>query len=101
MKFIPHKDPKTSTHILNASSNLLGICFVVLTSLRLLALNDKTVIDELTVAATILFMTSCIFSFISIRNDNGKLEYVADVLFITGLLLLFVTTVLFSLNLIH
>jgi hypothetical protein len=33
-------------HILNASSNLLGLCFVVLTSLKFLKLTDRTYIDE-------------------------------------------------------
>jgi len=57
------KNGKSSPHILNASSNLLGLCFVVLTSLKLFNVAHKTVIDDLTIAATILFMASCILSF--------------------------------------
>ena len=93
-----HKSP----HILNAASNLLGICFIVLTSLKLLDKSDKTVIDDITIVAIVLFMGSCIFSFLSIRNDNpgGWMERVADVFFLGGLLLLFVTTILFSFNII-
>lgn len=90
-----------SSHILNASSNLLGICFIVLTSLKLLNQGSKTIIDEITLAAIILFMTSCILSFLSIRSKNGlgeRLEKIADYMFITGLTLLFVTTILFSFN---
>ena len=67
------KNEKSSPHILNASSNLLGLCFVVLTSLKLLDIAHKTVIDDLTVAATIFFMASCILSFLSIRG-NAKNE---------------------------
>lgn len=93
-----------SSHILNASSNLLGLCFVVLTSLKLLNIAHKTVIDELTTVATILFMASCILSFLSIRgniHNSSRMESLADYSFLSGLGLLFVTTILFSLNLIN
>ena len=92
-----------SPHILNASSNLLGICFIVLASLKLLDKSEKTIIDEITVAAIVLFMASCILSFLSIRRENRKsemFERVADIIFLAGLSLLFVTTLLFSFNVI-
>ncbi len=93
-----------SPHILNASSNLLGICFVILTSLKLLKISQKTIIDELTIFATLLFMTSCILSFLSIRGSNEKInsiyEKIADYFFLGGLLSLFVNTILFSLDVI-
>ncbi|MBS1510933.1 MAG: hypothetical protein JST86_08840 [Bacteroidetes bacterium] len=95
-----HKSP----HILNASSNLLGICFVVLTSLRVLNISQKSLIDEFTTAAIILFMASCILSFLSIRGsikNESRLEKFADYFFLTGISLLFITTILFSLNIIH
>ena len=93
-----------SPHILNASSNLLGICFIVLTSLKLLNQTSKTIIDEITLGAIMLFMGSCILSFLSIRSKSNfadKLEKMADYMFITGLLLLFATTLLFSFNFIQ
>ena len=92
-----------SSHILNASSNLLGICFIVLTSLKLLNKSEKTIIDEIAVMAIILFMASCIFSFLSIRGISRRsafFEQVADIIFLGGLSLLFLTTILFSLNII-
>src|SRR5438874_1725093 len=95
-------DNNKSQHILNASSNLLGLCFVVLTSLKLLNISHRTIIDELTGCAIVLFMASCFLSFLSIRGSRmGKrLEDVADYLFLTGIVLLFVTTLLFSFNII-
>lgn len=92
-----------SPHILNAASNLLGICFIVLTSLKLLNRTSKTIIDEVTLGAIILFMGSCIFSFLALRSRTPageKMERAADYMFIAGLVLLFVTTLLFSFNLI-
>lgn len=93
-----------SPHILNASSNLLGLCFVVLTSLKVLKVSAGTIIDEITAGTTILFMSSCILSFMSIRNSFNKsdlLEKIADIIFLSGLGLLFITIILFSLNVIR
>ena len=90
-------------HIFNASSNLLGICFLILTSLKLLSVGSRTIIDEITMVAIILFMSSTLLSFLSIRNKKGKsekLESAADIVFIGGLMLLFVTALLYSFNLI-
>jgi hypothetical protein len=93
-----------SPHILNASSNLLGICFIVITSLKVLNISHKTIIDEITIVAIILFMTSCVLSFLSIREKNRAsvlLENIADYTFIGGISLLFITTLLFSFNIIQ
>ncbi len=99
------KEPKEkSPHILNASSNLLGICFIVLTSLKVLNKSEKTIVDEVTVCAIILFMTSCILSFLSIRKESRRsemFERIADYFFLGGLALLFATTILFSFNIIR
>jgi len=92
-----------SPHILNASSNLLGICFILLASLKVMNISDKTFIDEVTTIAIVLFMASCILSFISIRNKTERSQFyenIADIVFISGLSLLFITTLLFSFNVI-
>jgi hypothetical protein len=93
-----------SGHILSVSSNLLGICFIVLTSIKVLGKANETIIDEIAALCILLFMTSCILSFLSIRWIHKKstwLEDIADVVFLAGLSLLFVTTVLFSFNIIQ
>ncbi|MBX7140811.1 MAG: hypothetical protein K1X63_06985 [Chitinophagales bacterium] len=93
-----------SPHILNTSSNLLGICFLVLTSLRVMKVNDITVIDEITAIAIVLFMLSSILSFLSLRSANKPgevLESIADFIFLAGLALLFVTTILVTFNFIR
>ena len=98
-----NNDPNTSSHILNASSNLLGICFIVLTSLKILKLEGNTLIDEFTTAAMILFMLSSILSFLSLRSKNGKanqLEKIADIFFLIGLVSLFVTTMLITFDIV-
>ena len=93
----------TSPHILNTSSNLLGICFIVLTSLRLLKLQAETVIDEFTTAAMILFMVSSILSFLAIRSRTAtgdRMENIAEICFLVGLICLFITTMFIVFNVI-
>ncbi len=90
-----------SQHILSASSNLLGFCFIVLTSLKVMKLEETTFIDEITAAGILLFMSSSLLSFLSMRSSGKfetRYENIADILFLLGLLLLFVTTILISFN---
>jgi uncharacterized membrane protein YkgB len=90
-------------HILNASSNLLGICFVVLTSLKLLNVSKTTIIDEVATVDIVAFTASCLLSFLSLRNNSPKsylFEKIADIIFIAGIGLLFVTAILFAFDII-
>lgn len=90
---MPQKNIK-SPHILNTSANLLGICFLVLTSIKIFKLESTTFIDECTSFATIMFMSSSLFSFLSIRSTTSKAdkyENIADIIFLTGLSSLFIT----------
>ncbi|MBN8834715.1 MAG: hypothetical protein ABS68_13890 [Niastella sp. SCN 39-18] len=99
---MPNK-PEKSQHILTASSNLLGICFILLTTFRVFKVSHVTIADEITTIAIVMFMASCIFSFLSLRSSSlraHKYEQIADVVFLLGLGILFVTTILFSFNLI-
>ena len=92
-----------SPHILNTSANLLGLCFIVLTSRNLLDIKNRTIIDEITAGAILFFMTSCILSFISMRNKkilSDTYEKIADIIFFAGLFLLFLTAVLITLDII-
>ncbi len=90
-------------HILNTSANLLGICFLVLTSLKVLKLNETTFIDECTAVATILFMAASMMSFLSIRSvtkRSAHYENIADIIFLSGLACLFITIMMVTLNII-
>ncbi|HKR04337.1 MAG TPA: hypothetical protein VJY62_06825 [Bacteroidia bacterium] len=95
---------KKSEHILNTSSNLLGFCLIVLTSLKISKFSEVTLIDEFTGIACILLIASSLFSFLSIRSTNEKLtfgyEKIADMLFITALLLVFTITFMIAFSVI-
>ena len=95
------KHKKNIPHILNTSATLLGLCFVVLTSFKINKFNEGSIIDELTSFAIIMFLSSCVFSYLSIRSANQsieRLEKLADIVFLLGLFLLFVITMLITFN---
>lgn len=92
-----------SPHILNAASNLLGICFILLTSFKIFNISRHTLYDEFIVVAILLFMSSCIFSFLALRNNSRSsvlFEKVADYMFLGGLGALFLITLLFTVSII-
>lgn len=86
-----------SPHILSTSSNLLGLCLIVMTSLKLSDRAATSLMDEATGVAAILLMASCLLSFLSIRTaDPARSERMADAVFLGGLSLVFLTIVLIA-----
>jgi nicotinamide riboside transporter PnuC len=74
-------------YILNAACNLLGICFIIIGSLKLADLNSRSYGDETAWVAASLFFISIVTSYLAVRNKNEK-EWqllVADYAFIIGL----------------
>ena len=93
-----------SRDILYNSATLLGLCFIVLTSVRLTNHADTTIIDELTAAAIIVFMICSVLSYMSMRSISQSLiryNKIADLFFLIGLFLLFMTTVLVIFNVVE
>ncbi|HWV66196.1 MULTISPECIES: hypothetical protein [unclassified Chitinophaga] len=92
-----------SPHILNTSTNLLGFCLIVLTSIKVAGFNHATVIDDCTGIAAILLMASCLLSFLSLKSRYGKtserLEQIADYTFLVALICISITIVFVSFNL--
>ena len=92
----------TSQHILNTSTNLLGFCLIVLTSLHLASQSEIKLINELTSLVAILLTFSCLFSFISIQTDNHRreflLEKVANIFYILSLIGILVIILLITFN---
>ncbi|MBK9984934.1 MAG: hypothetical protein IPP15_21650 [Saprospiraceae bacterium] len=93
-----------SPHILNTSATLLGLCFIVLTSLKLNNKAEATLIDEFTAIAILMFMVSSFLSFLSMRSNripSQRYEKFADFIFLSGLFFLFLTTILILFNFIQ
>ena len=93
-----------SPHILNTSSNLLGFSFLVLTSIKGLGLPQDGWIDEIVAICVVIFSLSCFFSFLSMRAKREsraqELESLADYVFLAGLSILTIVSILFALGLI-
>jgi len=92
-----------SHHILPTSSNLLGLCFVLLSFMKVTRTGLETVIDEFVAVAVILFLLASIFSYASIRTRSDRsdqYEKIADVIFLSGLGLLTVTVIIFMFEII-
>lgn len=72
---------------MNAASNLLGICFVVIGGLKLANRSAKTYSDEFAWLAVILFLVSIIISYLTLRNreDRRWHLWLADWSFLGGL----------------
>ncbi len=78
-------------HILNASTNLLGICFVIITGLKLTGSNDKSWADEIAWVAAICFLMSTLLSYLVLRTERLTpwFSLWAERSFIAGVVILF------------
>jgi len=83
-----------SKHILPTSSNLLGLCFVILTFIKLSKVANETIVDESVGSLIILFLSSSILSYVSMRakRKSDVYEKFADIIFLVGLCLLTVVS---------
>jgi hypothetical protein len=59
-------------HILNASTNLLAICFIIIGGLKFSDLDAKSYADEVAWAATTLLFLSTLSSYLAIRSDGTR-----------------------------
>lgn len=95
---------KKSSHILNASSNLLGFSLVIITSLKITKISQSTHLDEFAGIACLFFAFSCFFSFLSIRTNNekrrNKLENIADYLFLIALFCIILAVIIVTMRVI-
>lgn len=75
-------------HILPTSANLLGICFIVLSYVKMGEKANKTLLDESVVLPIILFFIASVLSYMSMRSRDNKprIEKYADMIFMSGLL---------------
>ena len=85
-----------SHHILPTAANLLGLCFVILSVIKVMRLGAQTVIDELVASAIVIFLVACVLSYASIRSrtKTDLYEKVADIVFLAGLGLLTLTSLI-------
>ncbi len=89
--------------ILNTSATLAGFCFFVIASINALRLDDKSMVDNVTAFAMCVFVLSAMLSFLSIRSTTKRgvvYERIAEMVFMAGLLLIFLITLFITFNMI-
>jgi len=76
-----------SIHILPTSANLLGLCFLLLTSVKLFGFQSKAFFNEALGVAILFFLGASFFSYASIRSTKRAEQYerIADGIFLAGL----------------
>lgn len=78
-----------SKHILPTSSNLLGLCFILINLIKLWKMNKgiDMVVDKFTGISIVLFLIASVLSYMSMRSDKNAIFYekVADIVFLGGL----------------
>jgi multisubunit Na+/H+ antiporter MnhG subunit len=74
-------------HILPTAAQLLGLCFILLSFIKLENLLAATLIDESLGLVIILFLFASVFSYASMRAGRRSeiYERIADLLFLVGL----------------
>ena len=77
-------------------ANLLGLCFVILSFIKLMKVGAETVIDEMVSVAVVIFLIASLFSYASIRSkaNSEKYERIADIVFLGGPALLTVIAII-------
>ena len=93
------KNDNLSGHILPTSATMVGVCMTVISIVRLAHPGGfGRLIDKMLAGGSILFLVSVICSFVSMRlaSRSDKLEKWAEYLFIAGLGILAVASVLLS-----
>jgi uncharacterized membrane protein len=81
-------------HILPTASNLLALCFILLSFIRLskqlLNISEKSIVDGCLAIIITIFFFSSILSYASMRSKKRSeiYEKIADVAFIMGLICL-------------
>ena len=77
---------RVAEHIFNVSATMIGVCLTVVSLFKITNTHFLSIGDEIISVDTFLFISSCLISYMSLRkNNNRKLEIIADVLFFIGM----------------
>lgn len=90
--FIEKQEENITQHIFSVSAAMVGVCLTVIGIINVIASynnNFQTVADDITVVDAVLFLITCILSYIAIKTKNRKkrlkLEMITDILFLIAL----------------
>ena len=92
-------DRSLSTHILPVSATMVGVCMTVLSIGHLGPGGEfRSVVDKLLAVDALVFLASALLSFLAMRSSKRAATYEsrADIVFIVGLVLLALRTVVLA-----
>lgn len=99
-------DNSISIHIFSVSATLVGVCLTVIGIFRAITelKNFNTVGDNILALDALIFLVACILAYTSLRTADKKrrrrLERIADLFFVGGLLLMVIVCSLITYTLI-
>jgi hypothetical protein len=89
-----------SSHILPVAATMVGVCMTVIGLVKVLEATSRAAlaIDEMLALDNLLFLLSAILSYGSIRSPQHaeRLERIADIAFMVGLVILTIIGILFG-----
>jgi hypothetical protein len=82
-------------YIIDSSAALLGVALIIVTAVHITGQASRTIADELSFGAALLFLGSCFFSHRAITTSDDRFERIADRIFALGLLVLLLAVLTF------
>jgi hypothetical protein len=77
-----------SENILGAGASLLGVALLIVTVVHISGHAARSIADEVSFAAAILFIGSCLAAHLALGRGDKRFDALADKLFFLGLLTL-------------
>ncbi len=90
----PHLEEDICIHIFTVSASMVGVCLTVIGIVNIIirVQNFTTIADDLLAVDALVFLCSCMLSYWALRSRSRRrmyrVERVADVVFLVGLLLM-------------
>jgi hypothetical protein len=82
-------------HVFSGATTMVGVCITIITLFRVLGSGSKTYADEILGIDNFIFIAAAIFSYVAIRKENNqKMEHIADILFFTGMCIMLIVGLL-------
>ncbi len=82
-------DRNIANHIFTGSTTMIGVCITVISLFVITKSNITSIADEIIGIDAFLFIISAFISYMSLRyNNHRKLEWIADICFFTGMLVM-------------
>jgi hypothetical protein len=93
-----------ASHILQSAANLIGVCLIIITGLKVSGVANTSILDKVATISSVFLLVSIISAYLSMRHTVSSIvryRDTADYSFILGIVLLVITIVAMSLNIIQ